>query len=83
MKDEDMEVIPSLQIGGESSYTPKSVRLESFNLQKKEDMERLVDLAMGRPERPTSPCPAGRKVGRDEPCPCGSGRKYKKCCGGG
>jgi len=22
------------------------------------------------------------KVGRNEPCPCGSGRKYKKCCGG-
>jgi preprotein translocase subunit SecA len=23
----------------------------------------------------------GRKVGRNDPCPCGSGRKYKKCCG--
>jgi SEC-C motif-containing protein len=23
----------------------------------------------------------GRKVGRNEPCPCGSGKKYKKCCG--
>jgi preprotein translocase subunit SecA len=22
------------------------------------------------------------KVGRNEPCPCGSGKKYKKCCGG-
>ncbi|NCO41434.1 MAG: zinc chelation protein SecC [Armatimonadetes bacterium CG_4_10_14_3_um_filter_66_18] len=22
------------------------------------------------------------KVGRNEPCPCGSGRKFKKCCGG-
>jgi uncharacterized protein YecA (UPF0149 family) len=21
-----------------------------------------------------------RKVGRNEPCPCGSGRKFKKCC---
>jgi len=21
------------------------------------------------------------KVGRNDPCPCGSGRKYKKCCG--
>lgn len=26
------------------------------------------------------PLPA-RKVGRNEPCPCGSGKKYKKCCG--
>ena len=24
---------------------------------------------------------AGRKVGRNDPCPCGSGKKYKKCCG--
>jgi len=23
-----------------------------------------------------------RKVGRNEPCPCGSGKKYKRCCGG-
>ena len=22
-----------------------------------------------------------KKVGRNEPCPCGSGRKYKQCCG--
>jgi hypothetical protein len=24
----------------------------------------------------------GRKVGRNDPCPCGSGKKFKKCCGG-
>jgi hypothetical protein len=23
------------------------------------------------------------KIGRNDPCPCGSGRKYKKCCAGG
>jgi len=23
----------------------------------------------------------GRKVGRNEPCICGSGKKYKHCCG--
>jgi preprotein translocase subunit SecA len=25
--------------------------------------------------------PVGRKVGRNDPCPCGSGKKYKHCCG--
>ena len=25
---------------------------------------------------------AASKVGRNDPCPCGSGKKYKKCCGG-
>ena len=24
---------------------------------------------------------AEEKVGRNDPCPCGSGKKYKKCCG--
>jgi preprotein translocase subunit SecA len=42
---------------------------------------------MGGAATATSPRPGGRtsrrKVGRNEPCPCGSGRKYKKCCGGG
>lgn len=31
------------------------------------------------PYRPVQPRHA--KLGRNDPCPCGSGRKYKKCCG--
>lgn len=27
------------------------------------------------------PAMSGKKVGRNEPCTCGSGKKYKKCCG--
>lgn len=35
-----------------------------------------------RPERPKQqPIVNENKVGRNEPCPCGSGKKYKKCCG--
>ena len=30
---------------------------------------------------PVEPYRAPAKVGRNEPCPCGSGKKYKKCCG--
>ena len=25
----------------------------------------------------------GPRIGRNDPCPCGSGKKYKKCCGAG
>ncbi len=35
-------------------------------------------------EQPPAPKPyqhTGPKVGRNDPCPCGSGKKYKKCCG--
>ncbi|MCP3893574.1 MAG: hypothetical protein GY706_02960 [Bacteroides sp.] len=28
----------------------------------------------------TTPVRANRKVGRNDPCPCGSGKKYKRCC---
>ncbi len=27
------------------------------------------------------PVRSAPKLGRNEPCPCGSGKKYKKCCG--
>ena len=30
---------------------------------------------------PTTIVREGPKVGRNDPCPCGSGKKYKKCCG--
>jgi hypothetical protein len=29
------------------------------------------------------PIHAAPKTGRNDPCPCGSGRKFKKCCGAG
>jgi hypothetical protein len=32
------------------------------------------------PEAAPAPAPA-QKPGRNDPCPCGSGKKYKKCCG--
>jgi len=45
---------------------------------------------MGPSDQPAPPSPpppkpqprkVGPKVGRNDPCPCGSGKKYKKCCG--
>ena len=30
---------------------------------------------------PPAGAPAGPRVGRNDPCPCGSGKKFKKCCG--
>jgi preprotein translocase subunit SecA len=35
--------------------------------------ERRAPVAHGPADQP--------KVGRNDPCPCGSGKKYKKCCG--
>ena len=41
----------------------------------------LRKLAQMRAERPQTHAPAPRKTGRNQPCPCGSGKKYKRCCG--
>ncbi|HVU25009.1 MAG TPA: YchJ family protein [Opitutus sp.] len=35
------------------------------------------------PQRGTTVRRETPKVGRNDPCPCGSGKKYKKCCGAG
>ena len=37
------------------------------------DVERLL--------HPPAPATAEPATGRNDPCPCGSGRKYKRCCG--
>ncbi len=45
-----------------------------------DESEDITDLEkMLSPPNPVS----SKKVGRNEPCQCGSGKKYKKCCGSG
>lgn len=39
------------------------------------DFERLL--------HPPQPAKTTSSAGRNDPCPCGSGRKHKKCCGAG
>ena len=49
-----------------------------------------IEVARDKPEdladlellmNPVKTVVADTKVGRNDPCPCGSGKKYKKCCG--
>ena len=40
----------------------------------------LRALKSSRPSAPSTPLRV-EKIGRNDPCPCGSGAKYKKCCG--
>jgi hypothetical protein len=45
--------------------------------------DQLLPNALASPGRLSrdAESPLGRRVGRNEPCPCGSGKKFKKCCG--
>ena len=51
---------------------------EGFPLERMAEMVEALDAA-----RPSVRPRQATKVGRNAPCPCGSGRKYKKCCGSG
>jgi SWIM/SEC-C metal-binding protein len=52
----------------------------------------VIELAPGKSEditdieralSPPIPATSAPKTGRNDPCPCGSGKKFKKCCGSG
>jgi preprotein translocase subunit SecA len=43
--------------------------------------QKLLFSGGGEPQRPAPAKRSLDKVGRNSPCPCGSGKKYKKCCG--
>ena len=46
-----------------------------------EPKEQEMTLSHGDGEAQQTTKRKGKKVGRNDPCPCGSGKKYKKCCG--
>jgi len=43
--------------------------------------EQAMQMNRGESAKPTTVHREGKKVGRNDPCPCGSGKKYKKCHG--
>jgi preprotein translocase subunit SecA len=70
----------------ESRWSPTEFGQEEFNPVPDEDVDTTAAYedanAEGGEEKP-QPIKKDEKVGRNDPCPCGSGSKYKKCCGRG
>ena len=54
---------------------------EEENVKKEHTQPKQVQYNRGEGSEALQPVARGRKVGRNDPCPCGSGKKYKKCCG--
>ena len=50
-------------------------------IERKQVAKPLVEGFAGGKMPPRAPAKKAVKVGRNDPCPCGSGTKYKKCCG--
>jgi len=53
---------------------------EAFQRRKRRELEQARMAGAGEMQ-PVQQVVRGDKVGRNDPCPCGSGKKYKKCCG--
>jgi preprotein translocase subunit SecA len=71
VKEETLGILYRIQIA-----EPK--KIEEYRQPKEQPM---VFSGGGEPEKKKPQKRSAKKVGRNAPCPCGSGKKYKKCCG--
>ncbi len=80
--------VPSVISGGRggNGRPPRQVATsvdeieEAFQRRKKKELEQ-ARMAGAGDMQVQQVVRSGDKVGRNDPCPCGSGKKYKKCCG--
>ncbi|MBZ5667201.1 MAG: preprotein translocase subunit SecA [Acidobacteriia bacterium] len=80
--------VPSVITGGRggNGRPPRQVATsvddieEAFQRKKKKELEQ-ARMAGAGDMQVQQVVRSGDKVGRNDPCPCGSGKKYKKCCG--
>ena len=56
---------------------------EAFQRRKRRELERARMAGSGEYQPVQQVVRGADKIGRNDPCPCGSGKKYKKCCGAG
>ena len=58
-----------------------TVRIRRQEQLVREQVAKPIFESHGEGEEKPKTIKKGQKVGRNDPCPCGSGKKYKKCCG--
>ena len=73
--------------GGNGQRPPRNVATsvddleEAFQRRKRRELEQARMAGSGDQQAVQQVVRGTAKVGRNDPCPCGSGKKYKKCCG--
>jgi len=73
---ETVELIMHVQLKTEEPLDFKEEKTQDFKEEKKDIFSDEPEEVKSNPVRRDTP-----KIGRNDPCPCGSGKKYKKCCG--
>ncbi|AEM78053.1 preprotein translocase subunit SecA [Thermoanaerobacter wiegelii] len=56
------------------------IQINKDNMIQREQVAKPISTNVDAEDK-KQPVVKGKKVGRNDPCPCGSGKKYKKCCG--
>ena len=81
--EEDDDSGEPVAVGSQPNREAQSAVLDfTRNIQRKKEKElEQLQFAGGEASLAQQPVLAKPKAGRNDPCPCGSGRKYKKCCG--
>jgi preprotein translocase subunit SecA len=83
---EALEVAPASPEGGNGHHPPRQIATsvddleEAFQRRKRRELDQ-ARMAGGGQQEPVERVVRGEKIGRNDPCPCGSGKKYKKCHG--
>jgi len=72
------EALNRIWSGQSAEHAEVDPSLAKFEAQRQAALQSLQQQGQ---EKPKPIVRAGPKVGRNDPCPCGSGKKYKKCCG--
>ncbi len=83
-QDEVTELVMRVELAREEEEVPESVwnvTDYSGTSWSSEQSMRAAAMEAASSETRVEPIKAEKKVGRNDPCPCGSGKKYKKCCG--
>jgi preprotein translocase subunit SecA len=65
--------------GAVAATTSSAVPATAASGKKASDM--VTEATEAASKAKAKPVRTGPKVGRNDPCPCGSGKKYKHCCG--
>ena len=71
-----MELSNNIRIWENNGYTPQEI-FEKFE---KPNLRPLPDKPFDFNATNGIDMKTRKKIGRNDPCPCGSGKKYKKCC---
>jgi preprotein translocase subunit SecA len=80
-KREGFDMFQVMERGLKEDYVTYIYRIENVKLREEPEPQKLSYSGGGEEPspQPKSPRKAEEKVGRNDPCPCGSGKKYKKC----